>query len=91
MPTLIVKVKELRYNKKTYLRGDTFEASEKDANVLKTIGKAGDPDQKSPLRSAAPAPAQAARPRNTLTLESESADRPRGRGRYARRDLRSED
>ena len=90
---LIVKVKELRYDGKTYLRNEEFEAPEKDARVLKLIGKAGDPDQKSPLRVAEPRPSGSTQTRDLLSEGTQPAPsvRGRGRGRYSRSDMRSED
>jgi hypothetical protein len=42
MPKLVVKQRELRYAGKTMYQGDEFEASEKDAKILKMINKASD-------------------------------------------------
>lgn len=40
MPQLIVQTDRLPYGKRTYLRGEEFEASEKDAKLLVGIKKA---------------------------------------------------
>lgn len=51
---LIVTCRELQYAGKTYLTGARFEASDKDAKLLKAINKAADaPAPTKPLREAA--------------------------------------
>jgi hypothetical protein len=52
MPELIVTAREIRYGRKALARGERFEASEKDAKVLKAIGKAEDAPPK-PVRRVA--------------------------------------
>lgn len=42
MPELIVSTRELRYAGRTMLHGDRFDASDKDAKILKAIRKAED-------------------------------------------------
>jgi hypothetical protein len=90
MPTLIVKAKELRYGGKTYLHGASFECAEKDVRILKAVGKAADPDQKSPLRVADPQPPRATQRRDLLSEGGEQSEKP-ARRRYGRRDMTSED
>ncbi len=46
---LLVATREMRYAAKQYNRGDQFEASDKDARILKAIKKATDaPEEKAP-------------------------------------------
>lgn len=42
----LVAAKELRYAGRSLKAGESFEASEKDAKVLKAIGKAKDPPRR---------------------------------------------
>lgn len=61
---LIVTCRELQYAGKTYLTGARFEATDKDAKLLKAINKAADaPAPTKPLREVAsvapPAPTEA--------------------------------
>jgi hypothetical protein len=64
MPELIVTCRELKYAGKTHLRGARFEASPKDAKLLKAIAKAADAPPSAPVRKVAetraPAPVVAA-------------------------------
>lgn len=42
MPLMMVTVRELRYGGKPHAKGDTFEASEKDAKLLRVLKRAVD-------------------------------------------------
>jgi len=74
MPELIVTARELRYAGKTHLNGARFDASEKDARVLKAIGKADDaPPAPTPVRKVAetvapPAPVETTEPKSEQDL-----------------------
>jgi len=75
----LVALKGMRYAGRALVAGDEFEASDKDANLLRRIKKA---------RDATTAPS--ARP-PTLPNIPEAAPAGRGVPRYARRDMRAED
>ena len=102
---LIVTCRELRYAGETYLRGARFEASDKDAKLLKAVKKAADaPADPVPMREAASVrPAQPvaelpAEPDAPEASEPEQAEVPEAEGAetmprraYRRRDLKAED
>lgn len=95
MPKMTVTCRELYYDKKSYRYGEQFEASEKDAKVLKLIGKATDEQKAPPLRAADPQPVKskpAVQQQSSFVAEGEPVQ-PEGRGRrrYRRTDMQSED
>lgn len=76
---LIVTCRELQYAGKTYLTGARFEATEKDAKLLKAINKAADAPAKpaKPLREAASvAPPPPAPPPEGTELRLDALDVP---------------
>lgn len=77
-------LRELRYGGKTIFPGEGFEASEKEAKLLKAIGKATDGEvaNKTDLPKAATAPEPAPEP-DPVPLQDA--------GHYQRRDMRAED
>lgn len=97
---------ELRYAGKTVRPGDQFDASEKDAKILKAIRKAIDapvvPKTQKPPRVEKPAPVApvvqaepvAVEPMKADVIETKDVDSDGhgyGRQAYRRRDLRAED
>lgn len=84
MPRLIA-TREVRYSGVTHKPGEEFEASEKDARILKGIGKAADPEK----RETVP-PRRALRTTALAEDAGEDAGEP-ARRRYRRRDLTAED
>lgn len=93
MPKLYVKCAELRYGGRSLRYGDLFDASDKDAKVLKLIGKASDTTDRPPLRVADPQPARAPRVEQQASMLAEGEPVPTGRRRrrYLRSDMQSED
>ncbi|EHM01148.1 hypothetical protein HMPREF9946_02223 [Acetobacteraceae bacterium AT-5844] len=78
----LVATKAFRFGGRALVAGDEFEASARDARLLKAVGKAGDPKPKA-VRAAKPAP------KDDEPGDSEAPDVLR-RGRYARRDMQAE-
>lgn len=94
MPKLIVMARELRYAHRSMVAGDEFEASEKDARVLRAIGKAKDAVQTTPApkRTARrPARSSAAISENGVPGEADPQQSELGGALYSRRDMRAED
>jgi hypothetical protein len=99
MPRLIA-LKEVRYARRTHVPGTDsaeFEASEKDAKVLKAIGKAADaPAKRAPAKQAkqmrAEEPAKV-EPQVTQPVApgSDMFETSQAAGTYGRRDMRAED
>jgi len=94
MPKLVA-TKELFYAGKTRNVGDEFDASDKDAKILKAIGKASDPAPKRGRQvetaALATAPAPKEEPPVQQTEASATEEAAPLRRRYYRRDLRSEE
>lgn len=75
MPQLVAK-KDLRYSSRDYRAGETFDATDKDADILKAVGHADDAGEK-----AAPEAAET----------QDRPAQPQRRGRtYGRRDMAAE-
>jgi len=95
MPKLVA-TKELFYAGKTRNVGDEFDASDKDAKILKAIGKASDPAPKRgrQVETAALAPAPAPKKEEPPVQQAEAAAATEEfplRRRYQRRGLRPEE
>ena len=97
MPELIVTARELRYARKSHLKGARFHASDKDAKVLKALGKADDaPDEVKPVRkvaeTVAPAPTPVvAEPMAEPLAEPTDAELALPRRFYGTRRMKAED
>lgn len=102
MPKLIA-LKKLRYGKRDYAPGagsEEFEASEKDAALLKAIGKAADAPEPKPARKRqepAKVEVKSEQPgggdmfrRDQKPTDGTEAPQP-GTGTYGRRDMRAQD
>lgn len=76
MPLMVSGIRSLEYAGKVYLEGQTFEASEKDAQLLFAVGRAG----------YAPAP-----PLKAASMTADDPPRAGSRRSYSRRDMRTED
>lgn len=75
----LVATQKLRYGAKEYQVGETFEASDKDASVLKAIRKAADAPQQEPARPA-PLPRQTSLPpvpASPLAVKPPAAEEPK--------------
>lgn len=92
MPKLEVIGRALRYAKVEYKAGETFEASDKDAKVLKAVKRAKDAAAEAPKPVAAPRPAVETRVMTPeVPVSSDDGDSSTTRRRYRRNDMRAED
>lgn len=89
MATKLIATQSYPYAGRSLQCGDCFEASDRDAHILKTVGRAKDapPDP-------TPAPKDNKLTSKVLTAEDDSAEKPAAparRRRYRRRDLQAEE
>jgi hypothetical protein len=93
MPKLIVTAKEFRYAGRSMAAGETFDASDKDARLIKATGKAADApgDLPAPPKPPITRAPRMRFPQPPITPAQEAAKGAEQSNIYERRDMRAKD